>query len=46
MDTIFMNSENNKASDHHRLSLNLSDKKKLKRSDKYVSLSNRSILCK
>ena len=46
MDTIFMNSENNKASDHHRLLLNLSDKNKLKRSDKYVSLSNHSIFCK
>ena len=34
MDTIFMNSENSKTSDPHRL-LNLSDKINLKRSDKY-----------
>ena len=38
MDTIFMNSENSKTSDPHRLLLNHSDKIKLKRSDKYVSL--------
>ena len=31
MDTIFMNSRNNKTSDPHRLLLNLSDKKKLKK---------------
>ena len=43
MDAIFMNSENNKASDSHRLLLNLSDKLNLKRSDKYVVLSNLSI---
>ena len=35
-----MNSENNKTSDPHRLLLNLSDKINLKRSDKYVALSN------
>ena len=34
MDTIFMNSENSKISDPHRLLLNLSDKINLKRSDK------------
>ena len=39
-DTIFMNSENNKTSDPHRLLLNLTDKISLKRSDKYVALSN------
>ena len=33
MDTIFMNSENSKASDPHWLLLNLSDKINLKRSD-------------
>ena len=34
MDTIFMNSENSKTSDHHRLLFNLSDKINLKRTDK------------
>ena len=43
MDTIFMNSENSKTCDPHRLLLNLSDKINLKRSDKYVVLSNFSI---
>ena len=43
MDTLFMNSENSKTSDPHRLLLNLSDKINLKRSDKYVALSNLSI---
>ena len=38
-----MNSKNSKTSDTHRLLLNLSDKIKLKRSDKYVALSNHSI---
>ena len=46
MDTIFMNSENSKISDPHRLLLNLTDKRNLKRSDKYVLLSNTSIYCK
>ena len=36
MDTIFMNS------DPHRLLLNITDKINLKRSDKYVALSNLS----
>ena len=40
MDTIFMNSKNSKTSDPHRLLLNLSDKINLKRSDKYVAISN------
>ena len=31
MDTIFMNSENSKTSDPHRLLLNLSDKMKFKK---------------
>ena len=35
-----MNSRNRKTSDPHRLLLNLADKIKLKRSDKYVALSN------
>ena len=43
MDTIFMNSENSKTSDPHRLLLKLTDKTNLRRSDKYVALSNRSI---
>ena len=38
-----MNSENNKTSGPHRLLLNLSDKINLKRSAKYVALSNLSI---
>ena len=38
-----MNSRNSKTSDPHRLLLNLSDKINLKRSDKYVALSNLSI---
>ena len=36
MDTKFMNSENSKTSDTHRVLLNLSDKINLKRSDKHV----------
>ena len=43
MGTIFMNSENSKTSDPHRLLLGLSNKIDLKRSDKYVTLSNLSI---
>ena len=35
-----MNSRNNKTSDTHRLLLNLSNKINLRRSDKYVALSN------
>ena len=42
MDTVFMNSENSKISDPHRLLLNLTDKLNLKRNDKYVALSNLS----
>ena len=38
-----MNFENSKTSDPHRLLLNLSDKINLKRSEKYVALSNLSI---
>ena len=38
-----MNSGNSETSDLHRLLLNLSDKINLKRSDKYVVLSNLSI---
>ena len=43
MDTIFMNSKNNEASDPYTLLLNLTNKINLKRSDKYVALSNLSI---
>ena len=43
MDTIFMNSENSKTSNPHRLLPNLSDNVNLKRSDKYVALLNLSI---
>ena len=43
MDTIFINSENSNTSDPHRLSVNFTDKIHLKRSDKYVALSNLSI---
>ena len=39
MNTIFMNSKNSKTSDPHRLT----DKINLKRSDKFVALSNLSI---
>ena len=38
-----MNPENSRTSDPHRLLLNLSDKIKLRRSDKYIALSNLSI---
>ena len=43
MDTIFINSKNNKTSDPHRLLLNLTDKINLGRSDNCVALSNLSI---
>ena len=43
MNTMFMNSKNSKISDPHRLLLNLTDKIKLRRSDRYVALSNLSI---
>ena len=38
MDTKFMNSENSKTSDPHRLLLDLLDKINLKRSNGYVAL--------
>ena len=38
-----MNSENSETSDPRRLSLNLLDKRNLKKSDKYVALSSLSI---
>ena len=43
MNTIFINSENSKTSDSHRLMPNHVDKIDLKRSDKYVALSNLSV---
>ena len=43
MDTIFMNSGDSKTSDHHRVLLSLTDRINVKRSDKYVALSNFSI---
>ena len=46
MDTIFMNFKNSETSDPHRILLNLSGKINLKRSDKYVTLSNLSIYFK
>ena len=46
MDTIFRNSKNSGTSDPHTLLLNLTDKINLKRSDKYVALSNLSIYYK
>ena len=45
MDTTFMNSEKRKRSDPQRPLINLSDKINLKRIDKDISLSNRSICC-
>ena len=44
MNTIFMNSENSKTSDPHRLLLNLLDKINLKRSDKYMFYQNLALL--
>ena len=38
METIFLNSENSKTSDPHRLLLSFTDKINLKRSDQYVAL--------
>ena len=46
MDTVFMNSKNSKTSDPHRLILNLTDKINLKKSDKYVALSNPNLYYK
>ena len=43
MDSIFMNSENSKTSDHQILLLNLTDKIDLRRKDIYGTLSNHSI---
>ena len=43
MDAIFMNSKNSWKSVTHGQSFNLTDKLSLKRSDKYITLSNLSI---
>ena len=43
MDTIFMNSKNSETSDPHKLLLNLTGKINLKKSDKYIALSNFSV---
>ena len=40
MDTVFVNSENIRTSDSHRLLLKLPDKINVKRNDKCVALSN------
>ena len=46
MDTILMNYKNSGTSDPHKVLLNLTDKKKSVRSDKYIALSNLSIYYK
>ena len=46
MDAVFINSKNSKNSDSHRLLLNLLEKLNLKRSDRYLSLSDLSIYMK
>ena len=43
MDNMFVDSKNSKKSDRHRQLLNLLDKIGLRRSDKYIALSNGSI---
>ena len=40
MDIVFMNSKNIKTSDFHRLLVNITDKIKLKRSDRYVAIKS------
>ena len=46
MDTIYMNSGNNKTFDLHRILLNFSDNINLKGNGKYVALSNLTIYFK
>ena len=43
MDTVFMNSENNKTSDPNELLFNITDTINVNGSNKYVTLSNFSI---
>ena len=45
MDTIFMNFENSKTSEPHVSILKLTDKLDLRRGEKIIALSNRSIYC-
>ena len=45
MDTIFMNSENSKRSEPHKLKLKLTDKLDLRLDKKVIALSNLSIYC-
>ena len=40
MNNTFMNSENSKTFDYHRLLLDLSDKIDFRRKDKYIAISN------
>ena len=46
MNAIFMNFENSKTSEPHRLLHNLTDKIDLRKKDKYIALSNLSIYYK
>ena len=43
MNTIFTNSKSSETSDPHRLLLNLTDKKDLRRKDRYITLSSLGI---
>ena len=43
MNTIFMNSQNSKTYDPHRILLNLTNKIDFRRKDKYIALSYFSI---
>ena len=43
MNTIFMNSENSKTSDPHKLLPNLTDKVGLRRKEKHIALANLSV---
>ena len=43
METIFMNTENNKTNEPHRLKLDLKDKLNLKNANKNLALANLSI---
>ena len=43
METIFINTENSKASEPHRFRLNLTDKLNLKNPNKNMALANLSI---
>ena len=45
MYSIFMNSKNTKTFNPHKLAFSMSNKINLKRSDKYVALSNLNIYC-